>query len=743
VTMTVERLHKHLPIFSIRTENERLLYTAGMVSQASVGDVDSLRRHWLAAETLPDRLAAFARELRDHAEERWRLWTASARVPYRPERLIVHLGNACMLACDYCYSAHRDSAGRRHRAGEQVSLEAVIAAAKVVAANCRDRGIPLRLALHGGGEPTVDARHMEACVGEVRRTAREFGIGLDAYLATNGQMPRAVARRLAGLFHRVGLSCDGLPELHDRQRPRWDGARSSEALLQTAQTLAQYGIPVEVRATVTPDSVDLLPDIAAYACHALHADTVRVEPRFGDQDWPAPIAASFAKAFLSAASLARSCGAELVYAGLRLTEIHGPYCDTSRQVLRLLPDGAVSACFLGETAGLGGSVPAEVGRYRAKPGGVVLDMPRVEWFQRRHATIPAACQECPAVLHCARGCPGWCAAQQAPIDPDSFRCRLHRELLVRWLLESLGPGNPQGEPSPWVVNRVKTYIDEIVPARIRQKVSKQWDRGKTQYPLGRPGMPRPGWMTHGFSIAPDKVWPMLLEEGETSKSPALSIYVHVPFCARRCGFCDCRASRIVPRHLPRQADGFVETLTNEISRWSRMVALARKPVTTVHFGGGTPDVLGPARLDELIAAIRGGFAIHPATEWAIETTEDSLTDEHIAWLRERFSRLHVGVQTLEEPLRQAIGRPLSAAETLARLQRTLAEGFVTSCDVVYDLPGQSITSYLRSLTQLLDAGIHGISCYRFNRSSRNVAMRYRLEDAGCDSAKQLAMFAAS
>jgi len=208
-SLTVDRLHEHLPIFWIRTEKQCLLYAAGTAAPVPACDVDSLRRHWLGAEAIPERLAQFARELQEHAEERCRLWTAVAQAPYRPESLIVHLGNACTLACDYCYAARRDPAGRRHRAAEQVSLEAVSAAAKLVAANCRERAIPLRLAIHGGGEPTVDVRHTEACVREVQRVVMGYGIGLETYLATNGQMPRIVAQRLARRFHCVGLSCDG------------------------------------------------------------------------------------------------------------------------------------------------------------------------------------------------------------------------------------------------------------------------------------------------------------------------------------------------------------------------------------------------------------------------------------------------------------------------------------------------------------------------------------------------------
>ena len=137
------------------------------------------------------------------------------------------------------------------------------------------------------------------------------------------------------------------------------------------------------------------------------------------------------------------------------------------------------------------------------------------------------------------------------------------------------------------------------------------------------------------------------------------------------------------------------------------------------------------------------FAVTSSTEWALETTEETLTDDTLAWLRGRFSRLHVGIQTLEEPLRGRIGRRLTVGESLRRLRNVLSMDFVTSCDVMYDLPGQTMKSYLRSLAKLVDTGIHGVSCYRFNRTSRNRSMRCRLDDPGRNAARQLAMFSAA
>ena len=377
----------------------------------------------------------------------------------------------------------------------------------------------------------------EECVRQSRSVAKSSGIGFDAYLATNGQMSRETARRVAGLFTRVGLSCDGPPEIQNHQRPLANGGNSSEAIVRTARILAQFDIPVEVRATIMPENVKYLTDVVAYACHALHARCVRVEPRFGESGWRPDDARHFADQFQLAAVEAQSCEAELLYAGLRPTEIHGSYCDTSRDVLRLLPNGNVSACFLGETSD---GASTQIGRFESETGRLVFDEEQIRRFQKCHATIADTCRRCPAVFHCSRGCPTHCSAREALSDGHEFRCLLHRELLARWLSDAVEKQKgPMRVQSRWLSTRIEEEFNAIEDPWLRERVSSQWERCQGYYPLGRPDMPRPAWMHKGLALPEADTWAALEDEAKASKASAISIYVHVPFCASRCGFCDC------------------------------------------------------------------------------------------------------------------------------------------------------------------------------------------------------------
>jgi oxygen-independent coproporphyrinogen-3 oxidase len=160
-----------------------------------------------------------------------------------------------------------------------------------------------------------------------------------------------------------------------------------------------------------------------------------------------------------------------------------------------------------------------------------------------------------------------------------------------------------------------------------------------------------------------------------------------------------------------------------------------RPVTTVHWGGGTPGVLPPRWLEEVCARLRTGLRITDDTEWAIESPTRLLTPDCVeSLLQAGFTRLHVGVQTLDDELRRAIGRQEDAATALRRLADLQKTSCVTTVDVVYGLPQQSRKSLLDTLAILVDMGIPGVSVYQFQQSARNRKFSRRYAEHACDPA---------
>jgi len=215
-----------------------------------------------------------ASELRLHAAATLRQWRWRAAQPYAPECLTLNLSNRCNLACRYCFSAHDG----RNNSPVLRDPAILAAAAALVAGHCREKGLPFQLVVHGGGEPTLHWEEMEQAVAVTRAAAGAAGIGWRSYIATNGVMDEDRCRWLAANFTGIGLSCDGPPDVQDRQRAAAGGAPTSAAIERTARCLRELGCDFSIRATITPATVERQPAIVAWLHQTLGATRIRFEP---------------------------------------------------------------------------------------------------------------------------------------------------------------------------------------------------------------------------------------------------------------------------------------------------------------------------------------------------------------------------------------------------------------------------------------------------------------------------------
>ena len=157
---------------------------------------------------------------------------------------------------------------------------------------------------------------------------------------------------------------------------------------------------------------------------------------------------------------------------------------------------------------------------------------------------------------------------------------------------------------------------------------------------------------------------------------------------------------------------YVERLCDELRLWGEHESLSRRPVSTVHLGGGTPTFLTPALLTQLVDSCRSQFRITPETEWALESTVADLTPRMIGTMHELgFRRLHIGVQSMDDPVRQVIGRRRPATEVLDVIQTTRALGWIVSVDLICGLPYQTLESFIAGIESLVEAGVNGFSLY--------------------------------
>jgi uncharacterized protein len=411
-----------------------------------------LRDHPLAG---PARLLwDLARTAREHTDLR-------PLTEFTPECLTLYLNNECPLRCRYC---HTDPSTRRR---ERLDLATIAPAARLLAAHCQARGVPLSLVFHGGGEPTLQCGLMSQVLELVHRLGQEHQIGIRSYVATNGVLSAHRAAWLANHIDLIGLSCDGPPAIQNRHRPSWNGGATAAVVERTGRIFREAGARFHLRTTITAETLSRQADIAAYLCRQFRPEELRFEPAYctvrAPQGLvPAP-AAAFLASYLQARAVAREYGVALGTSGCRPAALHGPHCHVFRSVVNLVPGGVATACFQHTDAASVRRAGVAIGSTDRQQGRFELDLRSIRELRRALAPRPAQCTDCFCQYHCTGGCPDFC-----PLDPQSallhqaqiqFRCHLHQGLahaliretataLWRTRKSSAGPG-PRTE-SPFV-----------------------------------------------------------------------------------------------------------------------------------------------------------------------------------------------------------------------------------------------------------------------------------------------------
>ena len=192
-----------------------------------------------------------------------------------------------------------------------------------------------------------------------------------------------------------------------------------------------------------------------------------------------------------------------------------------------------------------------------------------------------------------------------------------------------------------------------------------------------------------------------------NKTP-LGIYVHVPFCRSKCQYCDFYS-------LTAKDDKLMENYLNAILTHIREcgpLAPGYK-VDTIYFGGGTPSFFGAEGMATILSMIRRSFDVDSNAEITFEANPDSVTDPLLRRLKaEGFNRVSLGVQTDNDELLKKLGRPHDYAQAVNAISRIRHAGFKNlSVDLMYGLPGQTLTDWKDTLERVLPMMPEHVSCY--------------------------------
>lgn len=186
-----------------------------------------------------------------------------------------------------------------------------------------------------------------------------------------------------------------------------------------------------------------------------------------------------------------------------------------------------------------------------------------------------------------------------------------------------------------------------------------------------------------------------------------SLYVHVPFCERKCNYCAFESAQA------RRGDFelYLASLRREFELRAR--ELGRLRLETCYIGGGTPTALPPTVFDELIAAIEEFFDFERGAEVTVEANPNSLSAEHLlAWRDWRVTRVSVGVQSFDDAELTMMGRLHGASQARDALSASIAAGFSVSADFIFALPHQSLENWARTLREATKFGLSHISLYQ-------------------------------
>ena len=206
--------------------------------------------------------------------------------------------------------------------------------------------------------------------------------------------------------------------------------------------------------------------------------------------------------------------------------------------------------------------------------------------------------------------------------------------------------------------------------------------------------------------------------------PFAHLYVHIPFCRHKCGYCDFNAYAGMDRLMP----DYVAALERELAA-ARGDGREFAPLKTVYLGGGTPSLLPPELIARLLRFIRATFDVLPDAEVTLEANPASTDEARVAaWLDGGVNRLSLGVQGFEPRALAVLERKTDAAQATRAFKLARSMGVANvSIDLIYAVPHQSRESWIETLRRGLDLGPDHVSTYCLTFEEGTLLWRRRAE----------------
>ena len=190
--------------------------------------------------------------------------------------------------------------------------------------------------------------------------------------------------------------------------------------------------------------------------------------------------------------------------------------------------------------------------------------------------------------------------------------------------------------------------------------------------------------------------------------PPLALYVHIPWCARKCPYCDFN-SHERSGELP-EAE-YIEKLFADLEH--HLPSVWGRRLMSVFIGGGTPSLFSPGSIDAILSGVRARLPLEPGSEITLEANPGTVEAARFKGFREAgVNRISLGVQSFDDRMLQALGRIHDAAQARRAVEAALASFDNVNLDLMYGLPGQSAAMARADLEQAIASGVPHVSAYQ-------------------------------
>ncbi|AHV93179.1 radical SAM superfamily protein [Bordetella holmesii 30539] len=203
--------------------------------------------------------------------------------------------------------------------------------------------------------------------------------------------------------------------------------------------------------------------------------------------------------------------------------------------------------------------------------------------------------------------------------------------------------------------------------------------------------------------------------------PPLSVYVHVPWCVRKCPYCDFNSHAVPGKDIPERA--YLDALRADLEQ--SLPLIWGRQVISVFIGGGTPSLLSSAGLDELLAMLRACLNLWPDAEITMEANPGTAeAGRFMDYGASGVNRLSLGIQSFDDTQLRKLGRIHDANQARAAIDMAQRAVPRVNLDLMFALPGQDLDACLDDVRQALGFGTEHLSMYHLTLEPNTVFAKY-------------------